>query len=303
MPSLRGPLSLPQTFGAIELNGRQSKFLITDYTFGSQGTLLHTTASIFFAGTIGARDVLFVFGDPDQSHEVSLVLSGRGGKRTNNAHVRFSSARSSAPQSHPREGATTITVRAGITPGLVTIWDSDEQLILFSDPVTAATFWSPPVHSPTANTVPELKTFWQFGTNTTVLVGGPYLVRNATIEHGTTLALRGDLNASVPLTVVAPRSVRTVTWNGRPVAVRRDDRGVLWGRLKISKKVEEVRVPHLGENGWRFADSLPEIKSDFDDADWIVADHTSTNITIGMAFGDGRALYGAWMFSNVRRQD
>ena len=303
MPSLRGPLSLPQTFDEIELNGRQSKFLVTDYTFGAKGTLLHTTASIFFAGTIGRRDVLFVFGDPDQSHEISLILTGRGGKRTDNAHVRFSSAHDSAPQPHPREGATTITVHAGIAPGLATIWDSDEQLILFSDPVTAATFWSPPVRSPTENTVHGLETFWQFRTNTTVLVGGPYLVRNATIEHGTTLTLRGDLNASVPLTVVAPRSVRTVTWNGRPVAVRRDGRGVLWGRLKISKKVEEVRVPHLGENGWRFADSLPEIKSDFDDADWIVADHTSTNITIGMAFGDGRALYGAWMFSNVRRQD
>ncbi|KAI1781617.1 hypothetical protein LXA43DRAFT_1105617 [Ganoderma leucocontextum] len=51
------------------------------------------------------------------------------------------------------------------------------------------------------DTVPGFESFWQFGTNTTVLVGGRYLVRNATISGGT-LALRGNLNASVPLTVV-----------------------------------------------------------------------------------------------------
>ena len=39
-------------------------------------------------------------------------------------------------------------------------------------------------------------------------------------------------------------------------------------------------------------DSLPETGADFDDSDWVVADHTSTNITQGMLFGDGRVLYG-----------
>ena len=92
----------------------------------------------------------------------------------------------------------------------MTIWDSDTQLVLFADPVTAATFWAPTVRSPTSHTVAGLENFFQFGTNTTVLVGGPYLVRNATLERGT-LALRGDLNASVPLTVYAPDAVRAVT--------------------------------------------------------------------------------------------
>ncbi len=287
VPSRHGQLSLPQTFSAIELNGRQSKVLITDYSFGQRGTVLHTTASIFFAGTIGARDVLFISGDPDQSHEISLILSGRGGKRTKDAHVHFAPTQS---LSSSVAGATTVTFRAGITPGLVTVWDSDEQLILFSDPVTAVTFWSPPIRSQTSNTIPGLETFWQFGTNTTVLVGGPYLVRNATLDHGT-LALRGDLNASVPLTIIGPERVSSVTWNGQRVSVRDDGRGVLTGRLAQSPKVKEVKVPKL--SGWKYADSLPEIRADFDDSDWVVADHTSTNITIGMAFGDGRVLYGA----------
>ena len=61
MPSSQGTLTLPQTPGStIALTGRQSKLVITDYTFGASGVLLYTTASIFFAGTIGARDVLFL---------------------------------------------------------------------------------------------------------------------------------------------------------------------------------------------------------------------------------------------------
>ncbi|KAI0738818.1 glycoside hydrolase superfamily [Daedaleopsis nitida] len=287
--SAQGRLTLPQTFDAIELNGRQSKVLIIDYAFGARGSLLHTTAAIFFAGTIGARDVLFLTGDTGQLHEASLVLSGRG-TRSPDPYVHFSAS------AHPNAAAraTTVTFRAGLAPGLLAVWDSDEQLVLFADPQTAASFWAPPIRTPTPTTVPGLETFWQFGTNTTVLVGGPYLVRNATLtgenKGALTLALRGDLNASVPLTIVGPPTVRRVLWNGADVKVKSDGRGVLTGSLDVSAEVKEVSVPQLRR--WRYADSLPEVGARFDDGGWVVADHTSTNITQGMLFGDGRVLYG-----------
>ncbi|KAI1789921.1 glycoside hydrolase superfamily [Ganoderma leucocontextum] len=296
LPSARGPLDLPQTFGAIALDGRQSAVVITDYSFGRRGSVLHTTAAVFFAGTIGARDVLFLTGDVGQSHEAALVLRGRAGsgRRASDAHVEYS-----ADSQHATTVTVTVTVTVragraswGVVP--LAVWDSDEQLVLFADPATAATFWAPAVAgSGTAdtNTVAGLEAFWQFGTNTSVLVGGPYLVRNATIgAGGSTLALRGDLNASVPLTVVGPASVEAVTWNGERVEVESDGRGVLRGKLTLGEVVKTVEVPKLG--GWRYADSLPEVGADFDDADWVVADHTSTNITQGMLFGDGRVLYG-----------
>ena len=281
MPSSRGTLDLPLTFDGMALDGRQSKVIITDYAFGRNGSVLHTTATVFFAGTIGARDVLFLTGDVGQSHEAALVLTGGSGRRASNAHVSYVDA----------SGATTVTVRAGLGKGLVTVWDSGEQLVLFSDPVTAATFWAPAIKSATESTVPGLESFWQFGTNTTVLVGGPYLVRNATIS-GSTLALRGDLNASVPLTVIGPTEIKAVTWNGERVEVESDGRGVLRGKLTLGEVVKTVQIPKLG--GWRYADSLPEVKTGFDDWDWVVADHTSTNITQGMLFGDGRVLYGGF---------
>ena len=284
VPSARGTLALPQTFSALEIHGRQSMVYITDYNFGARSVVHHTTAAIFLAATIGARDVLFLTGDTDKSHEVSLALTGENGARSHDPFVRYTNA---------SEGATVVMVHKGREAGVVALWDSDEQLVLFSDPVTAGTFWAPAVRAPTARTVAGLEAFWQFGTNTTVLVGGPYLVRNATLE-GATLALWGDLNASVPLTVVAPESVRSVVWNGERVEVDGDGRGGLTGRLEVSAKVREVKVPELG--GWRYKDSLPEIGADFDDGHWVVADHTSTNITQGMLFGDGRVLYGKRVF-------
>ena len=71
------PRHCPQTTGSIAFDGRQSKLIITDYTFGAKGSLLFT-ASIFLASRIGERDVFFLFGDADQSHEFALTLTGAG---------------------------------------------------------------------------------------------------------------------------------------------------------------------------------------------------------------------------------
>jgi hypothetical protein len=188
-------------------------------------------------------------------------------------------------------GVTPVTFLPGIQ-GLVTIWDSSEQLVLYSDADTAGTFWSPEIP---ANDSVEFANYWQFGTNSSILVGGPYLVRNATIA-GSTLALRGDLKDSVQLTVIAPDNVKAVTWNGIPIS---DDdvavsnlttQGGFVAQLKPSSALLGFVPPALTK--WRYADSLPEISSGFSDANWTLADHTNTNIPFKPYYGDGRVLYG-----------
>lgn len=265
--------------------------LITDYTFGSKSSLLYTTVSIFFAGTIDKRDVLFLFGDTDQSHEFAVSLTGSDGVRASQSDVKFST-------SHVNGLTTVITVLPGVK-GLITVFESDTQLVLFSDPVTAATFWAPTIPS----TSGAFKNFWQFGSNSTVLVGGPYLVRNATISRSGELALRGDLNTSAVLTVIAPSTVSSVSWNGERVPVDaapsasgsgRKSSVIRTGRVDMTVNANSVKVPTL--SNWKFADSLPEIHSSFSDADWIVADHTTTNITTKPLFGDGKVLYGAFIY-------
>ena len=311
VPTSQGPLTLPQTTGSIALDGRQSKLVITDYAFGARGALLYTTASVFFAGTIGARDVLFLYGSPEQSHEFAFAQAGEGtgpGIRSTSSRVRFV-----PPSSGSASGDyTTVAVLpqsgsdADAEQGLLTIWDSDAQLVLFADPANAATFWAPVIRRSTPSTIVGLENFWQFGTNATVLVGGPHLVRNASLSRsGATLALRGDLIADasdVPLTVIGPPSVRAVSWNGKVVSVHGDGRGVLRGRLERSVDVDaervRERVPKL--EGWRFADSLPEVQPGFDDEGWVEANHTTTNIFLKPVFGDGRVLYGASLQGRLR---
>ena len=284
VPSSVGSLTIPQSFNTVALNGRQSKVILTDYSFGSRSNLLYSTASVFFAGTIGGRDVLFLFGDEDQDHEFSFSPIGKDEVRSASSTVKFTE----------KNGHTLVSVLAG-SKGLVTIWESESQIVLFSDPVTAGSFWAPAI--PSEQSSSPLKNFWQFGTNTTALIGGPYLVRNATLSRSGELALRGDLNASTLLTVIASPEVRSVSWNGFRVPtdfVGSSRSGVIrTGHLSLSKEASGITVPKL--TNWKFADSLPEVQSGFSDEKWVVADHTTTNITAKPKFGDGRILYGTFI--------
>lgn len=106
-------------------------------------------------------------------------------------------------------------------------------------------------------------------------------MRNATIS-GSTLAIRGDLNGSTTLTVIAPPEFSKVTWNGMPVSANiRASRsltsvGGFVGQLKMSVSLGSVEVPKL--QNWKFANSLPEVQSDFSDEAWTIANRTATNI-------------------------
>ncbi|KAF7345669.1 Glycoside hydrolase family 35 protein [Mycena venus] len=272
-----GNVQVPVVVPAITLGGRESKLVLADYSFGSS-KVGYTTAQVFYAGKIGGRDILFLYGNSTQAHEVRLALTGT----SNKAHQTQSPLITFTPSI---ANQTIVAFQAGVE-GLQTIWDSNTQLVLFADSVTAVTFWAP--------VIPGTSTFgnyWAIGSNTSVLVGGPYLVRNATIS-GSRLALVGDLNTTAPLTVIVPSTVKSVTWNGASVRLTAGvtATGGFTGTLTPRAAVRTVSVPKL--TGWKFMDSLPEIGPTFDDSTWTVANHTTTNIPFKPYYGDGRILYG-----------
>ncbi|KAG6899745.1 hypothetical protein C0993_007232 [Termitomyces sp. T159_Od127] len=291
-----GRLQIPLVASSIALSGRESKVVVTSYAFG-QSRLVYSTAQVFFAGTIDGRDILFLHGNAAQEHEVALSLTGTPNPVAESSQVTFTQNASGVSAD-----ATIVTFMRGIE-GLVTVWDSDTQLVLFADSETAATFWAPTIALPDSASDP-LANYWGLGTNETVLVGGPYLVRNASIQ-GTTLALRGDLKTDVRLTVIATRDITSITWNGDvvsgdfgaqggananlPTAV-----GGFVGQVQTSSELTGISVPKL--EGWRFMDSLPEVASGgtrmFDDSNWVVASNTTTNSPSKPLYGDGRVLYG-----------
>ncbi|KAL5482805.1 hypothetical protein ACEPAI_9400 [Sanghuangporus weigelae] len=277
-----GTFSIPRTFSSITLDGRESKVIVTDYTFGNSSNLLYSTAAVFFAGQIGNRDVLFLYGDSSQQHEFAVDLKGSSNVT---ADSRIASTADAS-------GLTTIGILGNVT-GLITIFDSESQLILYGDTDTAGTFFAPVIPSQdTEGDTAIFNNYWQFGSNTSVLVGGPYLVRNATIS-GSQLQLRGDLNESVLLTVFTPEEVTSVTWNGQeiePLNSAGSTPGSFTAQLSMNLSSTAITVPQL--TNWKFAGSLPEIQANFSDESWTIANHTSTNSPFKPFYGDGRVLYG-----------
>ncbi|KAF7307730.1 Glycoside hydrolase family 35 protein [Mycena kentingensis (nom. inval.)] len=275
---LSANIQVPLVVPAITLGGRESKLVISGYSFGGS-KVDYTTAQILFAGKIGARDVLFLYGNSTEAHEVRLALTGTRSTVHQSTSALITRTTSTG-------GTTILAFQPGLT-GLSTVYDSTTQLVLYADYKTAATFWAPVI--PGTSAFPN---FWSIGSNSTVLVGGPYLVRGATIS-GSTLALTGDLNVTVPLTIVAPPSVRSVTWNGASVRVTAgvtSTAGGFTGTLAPRSAVASITVPKL--TGWKFMDSLPEASATFDDSAWTTANRTTTNIPFKPYYGDGRVLYG-----------
>lgn len=91
-----------------------------------------------------------------------------------------------------------------------------------------------------------------------VLVQGPYLVRSASISHST-LALTGDIdNSTEPLTIFAPSTISTVTWNGNKIDLASKDGNLFTAQVHGPKA---FALPSLGS--WKWHDSLPEIQANY----------------------------------------
>ncbi|KAJ3880440.1 glycoside hydrolase family 35 protein [Lentinula edodes] len=278
-------LTIPIVASSINLDGRKSKVIATDYAFGSRSRTLYSTALIFFSGSIDGIDVLFLYGDSDQEHEVALNLTGSANRTVqDHTHVQITS--------DDIHSTTIITVKSGFQ-GFIPLYESDTQLILFADKDTVSDFWAPTVASD--NLTDPFANYWSIGTNETVLVGGPYLVRSAVIS-GTELALEGDLNATnteqMPLTVIASSTIKSLTWNGENVSLELTTNESMIRTGKLSSTKISIQVPDLEALEWKFNNSLPEVHTNFDDSDWAIANHTTTNIPFPMYYGDGRILYG-----------
>lgn len=283
----RGMLQIPALdTNGVKLSGRQSKLIVTDYRFGSS-LLAYSTTSVLYAGKIGERDVLFLHGDSRHQHEAAIFLKDAPSGAVGHPLVSFQS------QSLGTEKLTLITFLPGAI-GLIPILDTPKQLVLYADSDTAGTFWAP-----TLSGTGDFAQFWQHGTNDTVLVGGPYLVRGARLEkNGSHLALQGDLLQDVRLFLFAPPNVKTLSWNEAAVIpdVQASQAISVYGgvitatlRSRVESLTTSIVLPSL--EGWKYANSLPEIQLDYSDENWTIADRKTTNIPYKPRWGEGPVLY------------
>jgi hypothetical protein len=76
LPTSQGNLTIPQLGGKLSLNGRDSKFHVTDYDLGGVN-LLYSTAEIFTWKKYGDKRVLVVYGGPNEEHELAVSDGGK----------------------------------------------------------------------------------------------------------------------------------------------------------------------------------------------------------------------------------
>lgn len=105
------------------------------------------------------------------------------------------------------------------------------------------------------------------GNTTSVIVEAGYLIRTASLA-GSTLELTGDLNATVPLSIIAaPSTVASLTFNGKAVKFTTN---AVTGELKstLTFTPPTIKIPALSSLSWKFLNNLPEIQPGYSDALW-----------------------------------
>ncbi|THX59120.1 hypothetical protein D6D06_02345, partial [Aureobasidium pullulans] len=249
---------LNTTMGAItvpnvQLNGRQSKIIVTDYHFANH-TLLYSSADILTYASFRNQAVLVMYLQAGQTGEFAFKEDVNISASEN---VVFTSSR--VPGNNT---GTYLRFSWTQTSGKAVVQFTNGVLLYLLDIPTAWTFFAPPtISDPNA------------GSDNQIFVIGPYLVRNAT-QNGSVVEINGDnTNTTIVEVYVGDPCVKTISWNNRILATNQTAHGSLVASL-TGIQDRAVDLPSLSI--WSAADSLPEIAKSYDDSSWKVCNKSST---------------------------
>ncbi|QRW20547.1 glycoside hydrolase family 35 protein [Rhizoctonia solani] len=219
----------------------KSKIIVSEYPFG-KSLLRYSTGEIATWTTIDGEDHILLYSSNQTITTALYTTSTTKPTITGSNSIKTTSANNTVVVSGPAPASGL----ARVTIGQTSLWLVNKSWL-------APRLWQPRVSGTSGNGRYDLSP-----RTGSVLVFGPYLVRSATIK-GTQLALVGDLESgnTTELEVLAPTTVKSVSWNGKAVPVSKTLTGTLRGT-------------------WRCADSLPEVALGFDDSKWTTATKTTT---------------------------
>ncbi|KAL7275683.1 hypothetical protein RUND412_001370 [Rhizina undulata] len=249
-----GAVSIPQLSGTLTLNGRDSKVHVSDYNFGDK-TILYSSGEIFTWEKFSTKHVLVLYGSSGETHETAFTF-------TENSPAIETLSGTGLTSSQVTKGVAIINYK---TSGQTVIQIGDDLLVFLVDRNTAYQFWVP--------NLPGEGSLANYSTEKSVIVKAGYLIRSAEISGGV-LYLKGDVNATTPIEVIADVDVTSVQFNGKNLGVSKSTYGSLLGSIDFSTPT--IDLPELSSLDWKYADSLPEISSTYDDSGWASADKTDT---------------------------
>ncbi|KFA71227.1 hypothetical protein S40288_03862 [Stachybotrys chartarum IBT 40288] len=259
LPTSAGDIVIPQLGGQLSLHRRDSKFHVTDYPVGDF-TLLYSTAEIFTWKAFEDKTVIVVYGGPEELHEFAVkgdfeaeVLEGED------------------VITEVMDDATVIQYTTSPSRSVVKVGD---LVVYLLDRNSAYNYWVPDLPGDGQNPA--------YGTSLmnpkSIIVNGGYLVRSVSVEDSS-LKLQADFNRTTSLEVIGvPGGISTLILNGEDLAYTISDLGNWISQPDI--ELPEIALPDLSSLDWHYIDSLPEIRSDYDDSGWTVADHPTTNNTV-----------------------
>ncbi|RAK90054.1 family 35 glycosyl hydrolase [Aspergillus costaricaensis CBS 115574] len=180
------------TVPGIQLEGRQSKILVTDYKFGNQ-TLLYSSADVLTNGVLPHHDVLILYLWEGQTGEFALRTS---------KNLTFEVYGASTVSSTIHHGYQKI--RYTQSTGSTVLRFSNGVIVLLLDQPTAWHIWAPPT-SKYPSPKPDQKLF----------ILGPYLVRFASVNNEV-LQVSGDNNGTMTLeSFIGDVPIKAIEWNGQ----------------------------------------------------------------------------------------
>ena len=254
--------NLETSVGTIEvpavLSGRQSKILVTDYSFGEH-TLLYSSSDVLTYGLFDVP-VLVLYADVGQVGEFAFKSAASNTTFTTHGALNVS-ATAGTSNSTASYGSDTYTkYKYTQTAGSTVLRFSNGVIVYLMDTQTAWNFFAPPT-----TTNPLVKPDEQ------IFVLGPYNVRNVTVSGGT-VHLLGDNANTTSLEVYAGADTDAIEWNGKTLETKR----TAYGSLVATAPGAEDRTIELPELTWVTANSLPEAKRDYDDSKWTLCNKTTT---------------------------
>ncbi|KJR80793.1 beta-galactosidase [Sporothrix schenckii 1099-18] len=277
------------TVPGVELYGRQSKILVTDYALDqhNKSALLYSSVDIATSENFGHETALVLYLKEGQTGEFAF----RGD--SNLTYTVFGSLKVTAITRQPRgssspQQAFTYTQSSGASAVLF----SNDVLVYILDQATAWRFWAPR----------DGDNSFDVAGSSRVFILGPYLVRSARIDWTAgVLYVLGDNDSATTLEAFvgsgSGKIINTVNWNGKTLPATRTPYGsyraaISGGQYRVSNG--NVTLPQLTE--WHAADSLPETQPDYDDSRWTVCNHTTTHgpvppVTLPVLFASDYGFY------------
>lgn len=192
------------TIPSLQLNGRQSRWVVTDYALGNE-TLLYSSGEILTYGTFD-QSVVVLYLKEGQTGEFAFKSQKNITFKSYGADSGFTTAMSNS--------SSYVGFRYKQAKGATVVQLSNGVLAYLLDVPTAWTFFAPPT-TEDPNVTPDHHVF----------VIGPYLVRTASVS-GDTVFIVGD-NANATRIEVYAGNVAKISWNGKDLTTSKTSYGSL----------------------------------------------------------------------------